>query len=77
MVVKAGMKNIFRVFIKAYSFAVSPLLGRNCRFYPTCSAYSDQAIARHGALKGLWLALRRIGKCHPWYKGCAHDPVPD
>ena len=71
------MKKLFRVLIKAYSLAVSPFLGRNCRFHPTCSAYADQAIERHGALKGLWLALIRIGKCHPYHKGEFQDPVPD
>lgn len=71
------MKRALQIFIKGYSALVSPFLGRNCRFHPTCSAYADQAIEHHGALKGLWLTLKRIGKCHPWYKGKHHDPVPD
>lgn len=71
------MKKLMRGLIKAYAFVISPLLGRNCRFHPTCSAYADQAIDRHGPLKGLWLALKRIGKCHPYHKGEFNDPVPD
>ena len=71
------MNNLLRRLIKAYSLALSPLLGRHCRFHPTCSAYADQALARHGAAKGLWLTLRRLGKCHPYYRGSHDDPVPD
>ncbi|MCB9982842.1 MAG: membrane protein insertion efficiency factor YidD [Rhodospirillales bacterium] len=70
------MKKFLQVIIKIYSAAVSPFLGRNCRFHPTCSAYAHQAIETHGALKGSWLALRRILRCHPFYKGPARDPVP-
>ena len=63
--------------IKLYRFAISPLLGSSCRFSPTCSAYALQAIDRHGALKGLLLATRRILRCNPWNK-CAHiDEVPE
>lgn len=70
------MKRIFQLFIKAYSLAVSPFLGRNCRFHPTCSAYAHDAIETHGALRGSWLAIKRISRCHPYYKGSAIDPVP-
>lgn len=70
------MKRILKAIIKAYSLAVSPFLGRNCRFHPTCSAYAQQAIDQHGPAKGTWLAAKRICKCHPFYKGPAHDPVP-
>jgi hypothetical protein len=70
------MKKILISFIKFYSFLISPLLGTNCRFYPTCSAYTLQAIDQHGAIKGTWLGLRRIMKCHPYYKGRFDDPVP-
>lgn len=62
--------------IRGYSAAISPLLGQNCRFYPTCSAYTHQAIGRHGAFKGLWLGIRRMGRCHPFYHGPFDDPVP-
>lgn len=69
------MKRILQAMIKVYSAAVSPFLGRNCRFQPTCSAYAHEAIETHGTLKGLWFATRRILKCHPFYKGQAYDPV--
>ena len=59
-----------------YRNAISPLLGANCRFQPTCSAYAEEALRTHGAFKGGWLALRRISKCHPW-GGSGYDPVPE
>jgi len=62
--------------IRAYQLTLSPWLGRQCRFEPTCSAYAAHAIAAHGPLRGSWLALRRIGRCHPW-GGSGYDPVPD
>lgn len=71
------MKRALQLFIKAYSLAISPFLGRNCRFHPTCSAYAHSAIGTHGALKGGYLAFKRICKCHPYYKGSAFDPVPE
>ena len=61
--------------VRAYKYAISPLLGDNCRFYPSCSDYAVEALQRHGALKGLWLAMRRVGRCHPWHPGGC-DPVP-
>jgi putative membrane protein insertion efficiency factor len=61
--------------IRGYQLAISPWLGRNCRFYPSCSQYTLEAIERHGALKGLWLGLRRVLRCHPFHPG-GHDPVP-
>ena len=62
--------------IAFYRYAISPLLPSRCRYYPTCSAYADEAIRRYGAIRGGWLALKRLGRCHPWG---AHglDPVPD
>ena len=71
------MKRVFQILIKTYSLAVSPFLGRNCRFHPSCSAYTHQAIETHGALRGSWLGIKRISKCHPYYKGDAIDPVPN
>jgi putative membrane protein insertion efficiency factor len=61
--------------IKAYRFLLSPFMGNQCRFHPTCSAYAIKAIEKHG-LKGGALAVRRIFRCHPWYKGAMVDTVP-
>jgi putative membrane protein insertion efficiency factor len=61
--------------IRVYQIALSPYFGQQCRFTPTCSEYAREAVARHGALKGSWLAIRRVGRCHPWHPG-GHDPVP-
>ncbi len=62
--------------IRLYQKAISPLTGRNCRYEPTCSVYAYEAIERHGALRGVGLAVRRIAHCHPWSPG-GFDPVPD
>lgn len=69
------MKRILLALIGAYRWLLSPLLGASCRFYPSCSAYATEAIETHGALRGTWLALKRIAKCHPWHPGGV-DPVP-
>jgi uncharacterized protein len=69
------MKRLLLAIIRAYQFLLSPWVGNQCRFYPTCSHYAAQAIEHHGALKGSWLATRRICKCHPWHPG-GFDPVP-
>ncbi len=61
--------------IIAYRYLVSPLLGPRCRYLPTCSEYGLEAIRRHGPLRGAWLTLKRICRCHPW-GGAGHDPVP-
>jgi putative membrane protein insertion efficiency factor len=61
--------------IKAYRLVVSPLLGTNCRFAPSCSEYAVEAIQRHGVTRGSWLTLRRIARCHP-FGAHGHDPVP-
>lgn len=61
--------------ITVYRRAISPFLPRACRFYPSCSAYAVEAIAGHGAARGLWLAARRLFRCHPWCEGGV-DPVP-
>lgn len=61
--------------VRLYRLLLSPLLGPSCRFAPSCSAYAVDALLAHGALKGSWLALRRVARCHPW-GGHGHDPVP-
>jgi len=66
---------ILRVLIKGYQWLVSPVLAGNCRFHPTCSSYTLQAIDQHGPLKGLWIGVKRILRCHPWNDG-GYDPVP-
>jgi len=61
--------------VRAYRYAVSPLLGPSCRFHPSCSEYAIDALQRHGAWRGGYLAMRRLLRCHPWHPG-GHDPVP-
>ncbi|MHB8249416.1 MAG: membrane protein insertion efficiency factor YidD [Acidithiobacillus sp.] len=69
------MRRILIYFVRAYQYLLSPFLGRSCRYYPTCSEYACQALARYGVIKGSWLAIKRIGRCHPWHPGGV-DPVP-
>jgi putative membrane protein insertion efficiency factor len=75
------MLRLFRLFVRSYQILVSPILswlggpGTGCRFQPTCSQYCIEAVETHGLLVGLWLALKRLGRCHPW-GGSGHDPVP-
>lgn len=61
--------------VRCYRYAVSPWLGANCRFDPSCSTYAEEALRLHGAVRGSLLAARRIGRCHPW-GGSGYDPVP-
>lgn len=61
--------------IRFYQLCISPMLGPSCRFTPTCSQYAVEALRKHGPLKGSWLAVRRICRCHPW-GGSGYDPVP-
>lgn len=70
------LTRVLIALLRLYKLAISPFLGNHCRFYPSCSSYAEQAIAEHGALRGSLLAMRRLGKCHPWHEG-GHDPVPD
>ena len=72
---KALLAFPFIMLVRFYQYAISPMLGRNCRFDPSCSEYAVEALRRHGAFKGLWLAIRRVGRCHPWHPG-GYDPVP-
>ncbi|MBQ2887730.1 MAG: membrane protein insertion efficiency factor YidD [Firmicutes bacterium] len=68
------MRKVFILLIRFYQVAISPYLGPNCRYTPTCSAYAIQAIEKYGALKGGWMAFKRILRCHPFHKG-GYDPV--
>lgn len=69
------MRHVLITLVRLYQVLISPLLGSNCRFTPTCSAYSVEALQKHGAWKGGWLAIKRISRCHPW-GGDGYDPVP-
>ena len=69
------MRSVLRILIRGYQLIVSPWLGQRCRFYPSCSNYALEALEVHGALRGSWLAVRRIGRCHPFHPG-GFDPVP-
>ena len=72
-------KNIFQkiliIMVRAYQLAISPYIGAHCRYIPTCSAYFIEAVEKYGALKGSWLGIRRILRCHPGHPG-GYDPVP-
>ena len=69
-------RRIVAGLILIYQKLVSPNLGPNCRFQPTCSQYALEAVQRHGVIRGVWLAIKRIGKCHPLHPG-GYDPVPE
>ncbi|MBL8445771.1 MAG: membrane protein insertion efficiency factor YidD [Zoogloeaceae bacterium] len=69
-------KKVLLALIGFYRYAISPLMGRNCRFHPTCSEYAVEAVEQHGAMRGGWLALKRVGRCHPFHPG-GYDPVPE
>jgi putative membrane protein insertion efficiency factor len=69
------MRRFVIFLISCYRTCVSPFLGQHCRFYPTCSSYAQEAIATHGVIKGSYLSLRRLSRCHPWHDGGV-DPVP-
>lgn len=69
------MRYLLIGLLKTYRFAISPLYGQVCRYHPTCSAYALEAVTVHGSIKGSWLAVRRVGRCHPWAPG-GYDPVP-
>lgn len=70
------MKYLFIAIVRVYQYIISPYLPNNCRYTPTCSQYAVEAFEKHGALKGGWLTIKRIGRCHPWGRG-GYDPVPN
>ena len=69
------MKQLLILFVRAYQVTLGPLLPASCRFYPSCSAYMIEALERHGAMRGGWMGVRRILRCHPFHVG-GFDPVP-
>ena len=71
----AEVKYLLIGLLKVYRLVISPLYGQVCRYYPSCSAYALRAVETHGAIRGSWLAVRRVGRCHPWTPG-GYDPVP-
>jgi hypothetical protein len=78
MKMKNGVVKFLKILmislIRFYQLCISPLLGNNCRYYPTCSQYAIEAIEKKGIIKGSWLAVKRICRCHPWHDG-GYDPV--
>lgn len=69
------MNELLRLAVRGYRYCISPMLPASCRFYPSCSAYAEEALTRHGLLRGGWLAARRVCRCAPWHPG-GYDPVP-
>jgi hypothetical protein len=69
------IKRLVLMLVRGYQLLVSPFLGNNCRFYPTCSSYMLEAIELHGVMRGFWMGLRRVSRCHPYHEGGV-DPVP-
>ena len=70
------MRRVLIGIIRAYQLVLSPLMGRQCRFEPTCSCYAIEAIKRHGSVRGGWMGVKRICRCHPFSPG-GYDPVPE
>ena len=70
------MKSLARAAIRGYRYFISPLLAPSCRFFPSCSAYAEEALESHGLLRGGWLTARRLCRCGPWHAG-GLDPVPE
>ena len=74
--IASTMKTVLLKLIAFYKVALSPFFGQQCRFYPTCSSYAQEAIERHGSMRGGWLAVKRLVKCAPWHRG-GIDEVPE
>ena len=70
------MRRLVIFIISLYRYLISPILGPRCRYYPSCSEYAQTAVGRFGVFQGGWLAMKRIGRCHPWHEG-GIDPVPE
>ncbi len=70
------MKSVLVGVLRGYQYAIRPMLGANCRFFPSCSDYAIEALQQHGTARGSWLAMRRLARCHPYHPG-GYDPVPD
>ena len=70
------MKRLLLALVRGYQLLLSPVLGNNCRYYPSCSAYTLEAIEKHGPWRGLWLGIKRVSRCHPFHEG-GYDPVPE
>ena len=70
------MKRLVKALLRGYQLAISPFLGQRCRFYPSCSEYTMEAVEKHGVFKGLWLGAKRVSRCHPFHPG-GFDPVPE
>lgn len=69
------MRSVLIFLVRGYQVVLSPLLPASCRYYPSCSSYAIEALQRHGAMHGTWLAIRRVARCHPFHPG-GYDPVP-
>ncbi|WP_456379892.1 membrane protein insertion efficiency factor YidD [Thiolapillus sp.] len=70
------VKRLLIALVHGYQLLISPFLGQNCRYMPSCSAYTIEAMEKHGPLKGIWMGMKRVGRCHPFHEG-GYDPVPD
>ncbi|MCU7881046.1 MAG: membrane protein insertion efficiency factor YidD [Candidatus Thiodiazotropha sp. (ex Lucinoma aequizonata)] len=70
------MRRIIIFLIKLYQIILSPFVGQHCRFYPSCSTYSLEAVEKHGVMRGMWLSIKRISRCHPWHEG-GIDLIPE
>ena len=74
-ILSRGILFLTRGLLRGYKLLISPLIGPRCRHLPTCSEYAEEAVTRHGMLRGGWLAICRVGRCHPWGSS-GYDPVP-